>query len=125
MKTVNIIVRVLLGLLLIVTGFNKFLMFMPMPEMVEPAKQFMEALVATGYVMPIVAFVEIVTGIMIIFNRYQALALVILFPIMLNAFLFHLFLDIGGVGGSAMVIIFNTYLLIVNKDKFKDLLKVA
>ncbi len=125
MKTVNIVIRILLGLLLLMTGFNKFFMFMPMPEMVESAQQFMKALVNTGYIMPIVAIVEIVTALMIIFNRYQALALLILFPIMVNAFLFHLFLDIGGIGGSAIAIIFNLYLLVVNRDKFKELLKVA
>ncbi len=124
MKTVNLVVRILLGLLLLMTGFNKFFMFMPMPEMVDPAQQFMMALANTGYIMPIVAIVEIVTAIMIIFNRYQALALVILFPIMLNAFLFHLFLDIGGIGGSVVAIAFNIYLLFVSKDRFEALLKV-
>ncbi len=122
MKTVNLIVRILLGLLLLVTGLNKFLNFMPMPEMTGPAQEFMMALVKSGYIMTIVAIVEIITGVLIIINRYQAFALLILFPVMLNAFLFHLFLDIEGIGGSLMALIFNTYLLFVNKEKFKAIL---
>lgn len=124
MKTITLISRILLGLMLIVFGLNKFLQFMPMPEMAEPAQAFMGALVATGYVMTIVAVVEIIAGILIILNKFSALALVVLFPIMLNAFLFHLFLDIAGIGGSLLVMVLIIYLLFVEKHKFTEMLKV-
>ena len=67
---------------------------MPMPPLPEPAGEFMGALVESGYLMQAVAMVEIVTGIMLLINRFQPLALVILFPVLLNAFWFHLFLDL-------------------------------
>jgi putative oxidoreductase len=123
MKTVNLIIRILLGLLLLVTGLNKFLQFMPMPEMTEQAQQTMMAFVQTGYIMNIVAIVEIVVGLLLIINKYTALSLVILFPIMLNAFLFHLFLDVAGIGGSVMAITFNIYLMIAYRDRYYEVLK--
>lgn len=124
MKKITLISRILLGLMLIVFGLNKFLQFMPMPAMAEPAQAFMGALVATGYVMIIVAVVEIIAGILIMVNKFSALALVVLFPIMLNAFLFHLFLDIAGIGGSLLAMVLIIYLLFVEKDKFAEMLKV-
>ena len=123
MKFLNLIVRILLGLILIMAGINKFIQFLPMPDL-EPARQFMCALSDTGIVLPFVAVVEITAGIFIILIRYQALALVVLFPVILSAFLFHLFLDKSGIWIAAIAIIFNIYLLIVNRKKFQDLLKI-
>lgn len=123
MKKVTIVVQVLLGLMMIIFGLNKFIGFMPMPEAAEPAATFMGALIATGYIMPIVALVEIITGLLILFNKYQAISLVILFPVMLNAFLFHLFLDLSGIGGALMAMAMIIFLLFAQKDKFTQLFK--
>lgn len=124
MKTTNTIIRILLGLLLLIIGLNKFLHFIPMPEMHEPAQQFMSALSETGYVLPAVAIIEIVAGIFIIINKYQALALIVMFPVILSAFLFHLFLDKVGIGTAVIALTINIYLLFINKSSYSELLKV-
>ena len=123
MKKVTLIISILLGLMLIIFGLNGFLQFMPMPEMADPGQQFIGALMQTGYILAIVAIVEILAGILILINKYQALALIVLFPILLNAFLFHLFLDIQGIGASVFALILTIYLLINHKEKFSALLK--
>ena len=123
MKNVTNIVSILLGLILVVFGLNKFLNFMPPLELAVPATEFMGALVKTGYIMAIVAIVEIVTGVLIATNKFRALALVVLFPIMLNAFLFHLFLDRGNIIPALLAILMNIYLLFAHKHKFAELLK--
>ena len=123
MKKAKLVIRILLGLILVVFGLNKFLNFMPMPPMPDAAGDFMGALVKSGYVMVIVAIVEIVTGILILLDKYQALALVVLFPVLLNAFLFHLFLDLPGIGGALFAILMNGFLLFANKEKYSELLK--
>ena len=78
MKKAQVIIRILLGLIVLIFGLNKFLQFMPMPPLPESASEFMGVLVKSGYLMQAVAIVEIVTGIMLLINRFQALALVIL-----------------------------------------------
>ena len=113
--------RGLFALMLVVFGINKFLQFMPMPPLAEQAGAFMDALVSSGYILPIVGVVELVAGIMIITNKFRALALVIVFPVALNAFLFHLFLDVSGIGGATVLILLNVFLLFRN-IKFYDLL---
>ena len=123
MKKAQLIVRILLGLMVLIFGLNKFLQFMPTPPMPEPAGEFMGALVASGYLMVLVALVEIVTGIMLLIDKYQPLALVILFPVLLNAFLFHLFLAPAGIGGALMATAMNIFLFFANIDSYRALLQ--
>lgn len=119
---VILVARIILGLVLVVFGLNKFLQFMPFPPMPEAAGAFMGALMATGYMMVIVAVVEIVVGLMLLTNKYVALSLLLLAPISVNIIAFHLFLDIAGTGGAALVTILNVFLLFANKDKYSSIL---
>ena len=96
---------------------------MPLPAMAEPAGIFFGALAASGYLLPIVAVVEILVGMLCFANRYQPLALVVFFPVMLNAFLFHLFLDPVGIGGAALALGMNVFLLFSHREAFAALLR--
>ncbi len=123
MSKVKMIVRILLGIMLVVFGLNKFLQFMPMPPLPQEAAEFMGALVKSGYLMTVVAVVEIITGILLLFNKYVPLALVLVFPVLLNAFLFHLFLDLSGIGGAAFAVAMNVYLFFSRKESYQEILK--
>ena len=123
MNKAQLIIRILFGLILVIFGSNKFLHFMPMPPMPEAAGAFMGALVDSGYLMTLVALVEIVAGVSILINKYKTLALVILLPVILNAFLFHLFLDLSGIVGSAVALMMNLFLMYANKESYRSLLK--
>lgn len=123
MNKAQLIIRILFGLILLIFGSNKFLHFMPMPPMPEAAGAFMGALVDSGYLMTLVALVEIVAGVSILINKYKTLALVILLPVILNAFLFHLFLDLSGIAGSAVALMMNLFLMYANKESYRSLLK--
>ena len=116
------IIRVLLALILIIFGLNKFLNFMPLPPMPEAAQAFMGALIETGYLMVIVAIVEIIAGIFLLINRYSAFMLILIFPILLNALLFHLFLYLKGIGGALLTISLTIFLMVKAFDSYKILL---
>jgi putative oxidoreductase len=121
MNKAKLIIRVLFGLMLVIFGLNKFLQFMPMPPMPEAAGEFMGALVKSGYLMIIVAIVEVVAGVLLLVNKYQFLVLVVVFPVILNAFLFHIFLDLAGIGGAAIAMAMNIFLFFANKESYKSL----
>ncbi len=123
MEKAKLIIRILLGLMLVIFGLNKFLQFMPLPPLPKAAAEFMGALIKSGYIMVIVAIVEIITGLLLLLNKYQSLALIVIFPVLLNAFLFHLFLDIAGIGGAVIAITMNIFLLIQNKEVYNQILK--
>lgn len=116
------IIRVLLALILIIFGLNKFLNFMPLPPMPEAAQAFMGALIETGYLMVIVAIVEIIAGIFLLINRYSAFMLILISPILVNALLFHLFLDLKGIGGALLTISLTIFLMVKAFDSYKILL---
>lgn len=116
------IIRILAGLLLVVSGLNKFHSFMPMPEHNAAASAFLGALAGSGYVFPIVGFVEVVCGAAFVAGRFVALAAVVLAPISVNIVLVHAVLDSAGAGPGFFVGLANAYLLAVNLPKYQDLL---
>jgi len=118
---VTLALRLLLGLILFVFGANKFFYFMPMPPMEGPPADFMGALFVAGYMFPLIAVTEIVSGALLIMNKWVGLALILAAIISVNIVAFHLALDPAGVGLAAVVAILNTVLIYANWAKFKTL----
>jgi hypothetical protein len=81
--------RYLLGLIFTVFGANFFLHFLPQPPMSGPPADFATALFQSGYVMQTVKVVEITAGLLLLFNRYVPLALVLLAPVVVGIVGFH------------------------------------
>lgn len=122
-EKVVMVIRILLGLGLVVFGSNKFLGFMPMPEHVGEAGAFMGALAGSGYIFPIAGAVQVLSGISFLSNKFVPLMAVVLFPIMLNAFLFHAAFDPAGIGGAAVFMTLNIVLMFAHKPAYNELLK--
>ncbi len=114
--------RIIYGLILVVFGLNKFLNFIPPLEAPDAANSFFMALVATGYMMAFIAIVEIIAGILLLTNKYVPLALVIVFPVMLNALLFHLFLDPANIVLALLAVALNIYLFFAHKSRYDGVL---
>ena len=70
-----------------------------------------------------VAIVEVVTGIALIFNKYGALLALILMSVSVNAVLFHATLDPENIMGALVLLILNVAVLIGYKDKYAPLLQ--
>jgi uncharacterized membrane protein YphA (DoxX/SURF4 family) len=87
-----IVLRVLLGLGFVVFGANKFLDFMPPPELPSDAGAFFGALADTGYMIKLIGATEIVGGLLVLSGGFTPLGLVILAPVSVNILLFHLML---------------------------------
>ncbi len=85
--------RLVFGLILFIFGLNGFFTFLPVPPMAPRADAFIQALISTGYMLPFWKGTEVVAGLLILFNRFTALALVLIAPIVLNIAAFHVFLD--------------------------------
>ena len=116
---VTMALRIVLAIILLVFGSNKFLGFIPMEA--PPAGSFMDALIQTGYMMPLIAISEIIPGILLLFNKWKGFALAWLVPISVNIVLFHVVFDISTIGPAALVAILNVVLIYANWNKFKTL----
>ena len=107
----SLLVRIILGIMLVVFGSNKFLHFIPLPPPTGAAADFMNSLGATGYIFPIVGILEVGIGVLLLLKKWIAFALILLAPISINILLFHLFLDIPGVIAALLVVTLNVILI--------------
>ncbi|MFW7377396.1 MAG: DoxX family membrane protein [Oligoflexus sp.] len=112
MKKLTASIRYVLGVFLLLMGANKFFAFMPSPEMPAAATEFMTALLQSGYIMPMVGIVEIVSGILFLSSRTTPLANLILAPLSVNIILFHLVLAPADILPALLVAAANVYLII-------------
>lgn len=120
-STFTKIIRFLLALVLILIGANKFFHFIPAPDLPDSASEFMSSLKATGYVMPALGAIEILIGLLLLFNKWVAFAVLALVPISVNVLLYHLFLDIPHIGIAALVAIINFILIYKLWPKYRPL----
>ena len=95
-STFTTILRMLLGVSLLIFGMNKFIAFIPIFDMAPAAANFMESLNSTGYVLYVVASLELLIGGLLLFKKWVPFALILLAPIVVNILLFHPFLDVSG-----------------------------
>jgi putative oxidoreductase len=112
MKIAVLIARSLLGLVFLIFGLNFFLHFMPMktPPMSVQANAFQGGLFGSGYFFQFMKVIEIISGFFLLINRFTALYLLVLFPISLNIFLFHLFLAPAGLPMAIPIIVLHLFL---------------
>jgi len=119
---VLMVLRIILGLMLLVFGLNKFFHFLPDPEgMSADAGAYFGALISTK-TMVMVAVVEVVAGLAFLLNKYGALMALILMSISINAVLFHATLDSANIAPALVLLVLNIIVLYGYKDKYKSLL---
>lgn len=102
MQIVSTIARYLLGLIFLTFGLNGFLHFIPMPPPTGVAAQFFGALFVSHYYI-VIFLLQIVPAVLLLANRYVALGVVILAPIIVNIFFFHLLMAPAGLPLALLV----------------------
>jgi putative oxidoreductase len=105
-----VVARVVMGLIFVVFGLNKFLHFVPLPPFPERADAFFRALFATGYMIPLVGGTEVVAGTLLILGLFMPLALVVIAPVIVNIVLFHACLDPPGGAPALLLLVLELYL---------------
>ena len=88
MKTASVVARYLAGVIFLVMGMNGFLHFIPFPPPPGIAGQFMGSLYVSHYLWVIFAF-QVITGALLLANRYVPLAVALLAPVIVNILTFH------------------------------------
>src|SRR5271165_5504494 len=86
MKIAVVIARILLGAIFVFFGLNGFLQFLKGPMPPGMAGQFLTVFFQSHWVLAVSA-VQVVGGLLLLVNRYVALAL--LGPVIVNIILFH------------------------------------
>ena len=108
----------LLGLMMLNSGFNKFFNYMAMPEMPPEAGKLMMAFVESGWLMPLIALVEIIGGALLIVPKLRALGAIVLLPVTVGILLFDTVLAPEHAIMAIVVMAINLWVIFENKDKY-------
>jgi hypothetical protein len=121
MRVARLIARILLGLIFTVFGLNGFLHFLPMPPMSGPPADFFGALFKTGYMIQLIFAAQVIGGVLVLAGVLVPLGLVILAPVIVNIFFFHLVLAPSGLPLAMIVVILEVFMAWCYRDKFAPL----
>lgn len=110
------ITRILLGVILLLSGLNKLFTFIP-----TPADDLLQTFGQVDYILPIVAVLEIIIAILLLTKKWVAFALIVLVPVSLNILLFHIYLNLEGIAPAIVVATLNAILLYKHRRQYAPL----
>ncbi|MBP9099571.1 MAG: DoxX family protein [Ferruginibacter sp.] len=117
-------VSILFGLMFINAGLNKFLNYIPVPkDMPENMVKLMTAFTEIGWLIPLVAVVEIIGGILFITNKYRALGAIIILPVMIGILLIHIMNEPSGLPIASILFAINIWVIVENRGKYLPMIK--
>lgn len=124
MKIVKFILCLLFALVFINAGLDKFLHYMPMPEITPEQVKIFAAFGEIGWLLPLVGVVEIVGGLLFIFPKTRALGAIIILPVMVGILIHNVCRDPNQMGVIMSVVMFliNIWVIIDNREKYKALI---
>jgi uncharacterized membrane protein YphA (DoxX/SURF4 family) len=124
MKIAVIIVRSLIGLLFTFGAVAYFFDLVPQPELSGAMKTFNEGVMASGYLMTLVKIVELICGILLLTGRFVPLALIMLFPVVVNILMVHVFLAPEGLPMAIVIFLATLFLAFSKRKHYKGLFAV-
>lgn len=117
-------ISILFGLMFINAGLNKFLNYIPVPkDMPENMVKLMTAFTEIGWLIPLVAVVEIIGGILFITNKYRALGAIIILPVMIGILLIHIMNEPSGLPIASILFAINIWVIVENRGKYLPMIK--
>ncbi len=71
-----------------------------------------------GWLIPLVAVVEVVGGVLVIFSKYRALGAIIILPVMIGILLVNIFNAPSGLPIALVLLFINLWMIIDNYRKY-------
>lgn len=121
MKIVKLILCVLFGLMFINAGLDKFLHYMPIPKMEGEVLAVGMAMASIKWLMPLVATIEILGGLLFAIPKTRALGAMVIFPIMVGIMLHHATYLPQGLPLAAPFFLINLWIIFDNCNKYKPM----
>jgi putative oxidoreductase len=123
MKIAMIIVRTLMGLLFLFASIVVLFNLVPKPELTGAVKTFNDGMDAAPYFLPVLKVTELLSGIAFVTGRFVPLATVVIAPVIVHIFLFHLFLDTTGLPVAIFLVLANIFVAYYYRSSYKGLLE--
>jgi len=114
----------LTGLMFINAGLDKFFHYMPVPrEMPEKMVKAGMAFAEIGWLMPLVGAIEILGGLLLIFNRTRALGTMVILPVLTGILLTNISVAPSGLPIVFILIAIIFWVIIDNRKKYLPLIR--
>ncbi len=115
---------VLFALMFINGGLNKFFNYIPVPpdlpvEMVKVNTALMEIV----WLMPLIAVVELVGGVLLLIPKFRALGAIIIFPIMVGILHIHATVALSGLPLAIILSLVLLWIMWEDRAKYLQLIK--
>jgi putative oxidoreductase len=122
MKIAVIVIRTLVGLLFLFASISFFFKLMPQPELEGDMKLYMVGL-STVNLIVIVKAIELLCGLAFVSGKFNALATVVIFPIVINIVVVHALIAPEGLPTAIILLAANLFLAYAHRESYKGLLK--
>lgn len=117
------IATILLALLFINGGLNKFFNYIPIPpDMPEALVKDNAAFAEISWLMPLIAVVELIGGVLLIMPKFRALGAIIIFPIMVGILLLHATVALSGLPLAIILTAILGWIMWENRAKYLQIL---
>ncbi len=121
MKIVKTIFFVLFALMFMNAGLDKFLHYMPMPEMTPDMKPVFEAFGTLSWLTPLTGLIELVAGILILFPKTRALGAIMILPVMIGILCHNATFMPSGLLIAGVLFLINLWMIGDNWKKYQTM----
>lgn len=121
MKIAKLILFTLFGLMFINAGLDKFLHYMPVPELEPEVMKVGEAFGSILWLLPLVGAVELIAGLLFLFPKTRLLGALMIFPVMVGIMLHNAVYMPEGLVIAGVFFLINLWVLYENKEKINGL----
>jgi uncharacterized membrane protein YphA (DoxX/SURF4 family) len=123
MKIAAIIARILMGLIFLMASITFLFKMYPEPQLEGPMKTLMDGFNASGYLLHTVKVIELICGLAFVSGFFVPLAVVVIFPIIVNIVGVHFFLMPQGLPMALLLLVLDLFLAYYYRDRYRPLLQ--
>lgn len=121
MKILKTILCTLFGLLFMNAGLDKFLHYMPVPELSPEMLKVGEAFMNISWLMPLVGFIEFIGGLLFIIPKTRALGALVIFPVLVGIIIHNIIYAPEGLAIAGVLLLIHLWTLFDNREKYKSI----
>jgi uncharacterized membrane protein YphA (DoxX/SURF4 family) len=117
------VATVLFALMFINGGLNKFFNYIPVPpDLPAELVKVNTALMEIAWLMPLIALVELIGGILLLIPKFRALGAIMIFPIMVGIVHIHATVALSGLPLAVILALILLWIMWENRAKYLQLI---
>ncbi|TJZ54892.1 DoxX family membrane protein [Sphingobacterium olei] len=123
MKIFKYVICILFGAMFINAGLNKFIMYMPAPELEGELLKVSEAMASIKWLLPLVGLIEVLGGLLFIIPKTRALGAIMILPVMVGVVLQNAIYSPSTLSIAGVLFLINLYILFDERRKYKPMIE--